>query len=408
MPRPRLGGIAAVVACGLISAATLAWNTAGLLTIAPASAQPTVTAQTVTTVNTEGGQFRQTGPRAWTENNGMFNFTEVSRDTSSVFLLDEARGVRLQLDIARRVVIYSDAGTQPFVLYRIVSVSAAGGPQPPPVVTTPRPPIVGPQPTPAVTGLNVTQVDTPTGRFRMVGPGAWTEDDGRFNYRETGRDASSVLLFDAQRNARIVLDIARRQVLYADGNAQPVFLMPIANVAAAPVTPLPPITVRPPTPPVGVTPPDPNAAAQTFLAVHNRFRADHCAPPLRWSPAIAAGAQAWAERCVCGHDSADLNRRGEGENVACGHATAEAAVTGWYSEISAYNFNNPGFQPGTGHFTAVVWRGSSEIGCGFTTRCANLAPGQVHWVCRYKAPGNFTGEFPRNVLPKRPACNAAR
>ena len=41
--------------------------------------------------------------------------------------------------------------------------------------------------------------------------------------------------------------------------------------------------------------PAPATRAGEALAAHNRYRAQHCAPPLRWSPTIAAAAQRYAD-----------------------------------------------------------------------------------------------------------------
>jgi len=66
----------------------------------------------------------------------------------------------------------------------------------------------------------------------------------------------------------------------------------------------------------------------------------------------------------------------------------------WYEEVGNYDFASPGFTMGTGHFTQVVWRNTSQVGCG---RAA--CNGMVFWVCRYSPAGNFTGQFPENVQP---------
>lgn len=61
-----------------------------------------------------------------------------------------------------------------------------------------------------------------------------------------------------------------------------------------------------------------------------------------------------------------------------------------------YNFNSGGFSGGTGHFTQVVWKGSTQLGIGRaeTTRngmkCAYI-------VGRYKPAGNMMGQFQQNV-----------
>ncbi|KAF6254800.1 CAP domain-containing protein [Scenedesmus sp. NREL 46B-D3] len=68
-----------------------------------------------------------------------------------------------------------------------------------------------------------------------------------------------------------------------------------------------------------------------------------------------------------------------------------------------YNFNNPSFSSATGHFTQVVWRSSSTIGCAVQS-CKN-GLGGTGWqqgslvVCRYSPAGNVLGSFQTNVLP---------
>jgi hypothetical protein len=36
----------------------------------------------------------------------------------------------------------------------------------------------------------------------------------------------------------------------------------------------------------------------------------------------------------------------------------------WYGEIAKYDFRRGGFSMDTGHFTQVVWRSTTTIGCG--------------------------------------------
>jgi hypothetical protein len=51
----------------------------------------------------------------------------------------------------------------------------------------------------------------------------------------------------------------------------------------------------------------------------------------------------------------------------------------------------------TGHFTQVVWRATTHVGCG-TASCTGL----VLWVCNYDPPGNVERGYRANVLP--PGC----
>lgn len=65
----------------------------------------------------------------------------------------------------------------------------------------------------------------------------------------------------------------------------------------------------------------------------------------------------------------------------------------WYNECQKYDYNNPSYQPGTGHFTQVVWKGSEEVGFA-------RAPGSSmnFGVAMYHPPGNYVGEFGRHVF----------
>jgi len=91
-----------------------------------------------------------------------------------------------------------------------------------------------------------------------------------------------------------------------------------------------------------------------------------------------------------------------GENLAMNQNTA-MATSMWYREIfipyndptRGYDFSEAGnkFSMSYGHFTAIVWRGSSGLGCAFAG---------PYVVCRYTPAGNVGGEFMKNVLPFTP------
>jgi hypothetical protein len=68
--------------------------------------------------------------------------------------------------------------------------------------------------------------------------------------------------------------------------------------------------------------------------------------------------------------------------------TCQKAVEMWLSEESAYT-RGSGFSAGTGHFTQVVWKGTSEVGCGLAS-CGLV-------TCSYDPPGNVQGAFAANV-----------
>jgi uncharacterized protein YkwD len=137
--------------------------------------------------------------------------------------------------------------------------------------------------------------------------------------------------------------------------------------------------------------------AQRFVAAHNAVRAKHCAGPLTWSPKLAAVAQKWADTlrdkgCAFGHSGGQY-----GENLAAGTEGVldpEATVKMWYDEIAKYRFPDGGFSMETGHFTQVIWRGTTQVGCGHA-QCK----GNDIWVCNYDPAGNWDGQYRENVLP---------
>jgi len=142
------------------------------------------------------------------------------------------------------------------------------------------------------------------------------------------------------------------------------------------------------------------AAAQALLDAHNRVRAQHCAPALTWSPKLAQAAQQWVstlrdQGCKFGHSGGRY-----GENLAAGTSgtlDGKSVTEMWYDEIKQYSFPNGGFSMQTGHFTQVVWKETTQLGCA-TTSCR----GMDIWVCEYDPPGNVEGMYRQNVL--RPGC----
>ncbi len=69
----------------------------------------------------------------------------------------------------------------------------------------------------------------------------------------------------------------------------------------------------------------------------------------------------------------------------------------WYSEIDAYDFGKGEFSTTTGHFTQLVWKGTTDVGFGFASNAAGTAN---YVVARYSSAGNYAGEFIDNVREK--------
>ena len=151
----------------------------------------------------------------------------------------------------------------------------------------------------------------------------------------------------------------------------------------------------------------------TALSKHNSYRTTHRSPNMTISSSLNNTAQSWAEYLAANgafqHSSAS-QRNNAGENLYVSYTTAPSisadtlgneSVTNWYNEVSAYNYSNPGFSSQTGHFTQVVWKNSTQLGCGAAKGVKTLNGRQYnafYVVCHYAPAGNVTGQFPENVL----------
>jgi hypothetical protein len=139
---------------------------------------------------------------------------------------------------------------------------------------------------------------------------------------------------------------------------------------------------------------------ERLLATHNRERALFGAPPLKWDPSLAVAAASYGPSLsALGRlqHSSRANRPGQAENLWMGTRGAfapEAMVGSWNSEKQ---FFRPGIFPSvssTGnwqdvaHFTQVVWRGTTHVGCALyrDTRWDFL-------ICRYWPKGNIDGRI---------------
>jgi hypothetical protein len=163
-----------------------------------------------------------------------------------------------------------------------------------------------------------------------------------------------------------------------------------------------------------------------ILEAHNRWRAIHQAAPLRWSDELARYAQAWAETLVRRYpgrllhsedhkgvrpEAGDLGYGGWGENLYWGSAllwpdgrreaeldlAPQDVINSWGNEVEWYDFGtgrcSPRAEDGCGHFTQMVWMGTTAVGCG---RAIGADQSQV-WACSYDPPGNYEGEHADNV-----------
>jgi hypothetical protein len=78
-----------------------------------------------------------------------------------------------------------------------------------------------------------------------------------------------------------------------------------------------------------------------------------------------------------------------------GFSSFGAVVDAWAGEALSYNFSRPGFSLLAGHFSQLVWRSSSKMGCAFNAAC--------EWEvyrCLYYPPGNdVAADWSQQVMP---------
>ncbi|KAI5954649.1 hypothetical protein KGF54_002425 [Candida jiufengensis] len=106
------------------------------------------------------------------------------------------------------------------------------------------------------------------------------------------------------------------------------------------------------------------AFANEILGEHNRLRALHGVPALIWNNTLATYAANYAATHFDCNNVQLIHSGGPyGENLAAGYVGGIDPTDAWYNEIKDYNFNQPGYSSATGHFTQVVWRSTSRLGC---------------------------------------------
>jgi len=150
--------------------------------------------------------------------------------------------------------------------------------------------------------------------------------------------------------------------------------------------------------------------SSAFVTAHNNWRADiGITETVSYSSVLAESAQAWADKlkktnhCLMRHSKPDGKY---GENLYWGSAvnwsdgrkelqkvSPQQVVDSWGSEKADYDYSSNSCTPGKmcGHYTQMVWRATTTIGCAVAV-CEDTQT-QV-WVCQYQPAGNRVGVKP--------------
>lgn len=168
------------------------------------------------------------------------------------------------------------------------------------------------------------------------------------------------------------------------------------------LTPVPPPADRAPAATAPrVSPPANNrfaltaAEARSMVDAHNAVRAEVGVGPLSWDANAADFAQRYVSSLASSCDLRHSRGSGYGENLAAwsGDAPPAKAVAMWAEEKSSYRSGGGPFRNAdmvAGHYTQVVWRATSAVGCGRTS-CAKDGFTWTLVSCNYSPPGNMLG-----------------
>ncbi|KAD2393155.1 hypothetical protein E3N88_40132 [Mikania micrantha] len=134
---------------------------------------------------------------------------------------------------------------------------------------------------------------------------------------------------------------------------------------------------------------DKGSKPEDYVCQHNCIRRVLNLPPLKWDAEVEKRAIAWAEKRKV--DCELIHSEGGGENLAKGYITGMQAVQMWVDERPDYDYAKNECTAMCGHYTQVVWKNTTKVGCA-RRKCNNNEDWIV--VCNYAPPGNYIGQYP--------------
>lgn len=144
------------------------------------------------------------------------------------------------------------------------------------------------------------------------------------------------------------------------------------------------------------------AEETAYLEEHNACMHGH--GPMSWDESLTKQALSWAQHLADTglFDHSPRNTRvGAGENLymsSSGHAGVSYVVGGiraWYDEIAfctGPECNDGKGGEAVGHFTQLIWKGSTKLGCAHATGSAG-----TYMACQYSKAGNWVGNHGPHV-----------
>ncbi|KAH9865973.1 hypothetical protein J1614_008537 [Plenodomus biglobosus] len=148
---------------------------------------------------------------------------------------------------------------------------------------------------------------------------------------------------------------------------------------------------------------DPNFISAVMRA-HWYWRRLHCAQDLSWDTELADAARKDIEECTHepGHKRPGSNLSSVTPPPSDYDAWIEFARTashGWHEEETKYPYDNPHFDAAWGHFSQMVWRNSTRIGCALGHCNGEVTAWPGRFYCYYSFYGNniASGQFEEQV-----------
>ncbi|KAH7401717.1 SCP-like extracellular protein [Phaeosphaeria sp. MPI-PUGE-AT-0046c] len=146
----------------------------------------------------------------------------------------------------------------------------------------------------------------------------------------------------------------------------------------------------------------PSAFERAMLDTTNQARRAHNASDLSWNQTLVEFAADVVDKCEFKHSGGPY-----GENLATGYENVSTAVGVWRDERDSYDYRAGKFSLSTGHFTQLVWKASTQLGCA-RANCTGKGDASGWFVvCEYFPPGNVQGAFAENVQRQEGTSEAA-
>ena len=148
-----------------------------------------------------------------------------------------------------------------------------------------------------------------------------------------------------------------------------------------------------------------NTVHTNLVNLHNTIRKKHKSSSLTKSTEVAKFAQKATDYCAkvkkLEHTYHTYKSTTIGQNLYLSFSapTADEVVKAWYyNEEPHYDYAKGKSKDGevTGHFTAMVWKATKQVGCAYTFGKYGKNDG-YYVACEYYPLGNVEGQYTKNV-----------